>query len=335
MQSIKSGLLGTLNTWSVRQLVRRLPSHGITVFMLHRFVNSRSSWEGTSERDLRTALDELRRLDVRLISLDEIVDGTMDMSGISRPLVAFSVDDGYSDMLEIGQKVFCEYDCPFTGFVVPGAIDSDLWFWWDRVEYLFRNTSRSRFSLPKSLGGMECLIRDERDKTTLQAKVCEDIKLLSWSIVGETIEDLSIGLEVALPSERPSMYKVATWEELRQAEGSGGRFGAHTMTHPILSRCSDSESEWEIVESIRRLGQELVNPSRVFCYPNGRAQDMSEREYRVLSKTTAQAAVTTVGRSLNRRDFRSHMQSESKWLLPRTSLDMRRGAIVRDVFLNM
>lgn len=38
--------------------------------------------------------------------------------------------------------MFAEFDCPFTTFLTTGFLDRTLWFWWDRIEYVFCHAVR-------------------------------------------------------------------------------------------------------------------------------------------------------------------------------------------------
>jgi peptidoglycan/xylan/chitin deacetylase (PgdA/CDA1 family) len=72
------------------------------------------------------------------------------------------------------------------------------------------------------------------------------------------------------------------------------RFGAHGLTHHILSQLGAEEAREEIVLSREKVCQELNNPSDVFCYPVGRAGDFSDRDVNVASETGFRAAVSAV-----------------------------------------
>jgi peptidoglycan/xylan/chitin deacetylase (PgdA/CDA1 family) len=82
-----------------------------------------------------------------------------------------------------------------------------------------------------------------------------------------------------------------TWEQLRAAERRGMSFGAHTRTHPVLSRATDEQAPREIRESCERLAQEAHDPDPVFCYPNGQRGDFGDRETRALAQQGIEAAV--------------------------------------------
>ena len=56
----------------------------------------------------------------------------------------------------------------------------------------------------------------------------------------------------------------------------GVNFGAHTCTHPILSKITFSEALYEIKASKRRLEEMLQKEIRTFCYPNGAERDFND-----------------------------------------------------------
>src|SRR5664279_1968910 len=109
------------------------------------------------------------------------------------------------------------------------------------------------------------------------------------------IEALATVAVVELPKDPPRRYAPLTWEQARACEQHGMTFGPHTLTHPILSRTSDAQAEFEITQSWMRLRQELKNPAPVFCYANGQAEDFGTREFVVLEKTGMLGAVTGGG----------------------------------------
>ena len=70
------------------------------------------------------------------------------------------------------------------------------------------------------------------------------------------------------------------------------RFGAHTVTHPILARTSNSQSRHEIERSWQRLSGEVSQPVPVFCYPNGKNGDFGRREIATIRDLGLRGAVT-------------------------------------------
>lgn len=63
--------------------------------------------------------------------------------------------------------------------------------------------------------------------------------------------------------------RSATWDELRELAAAGWEIGAHSVTHPLLTQLDDTDLDWELTESRRRMEQELGRPCRTMAYPSG------------------------------------------------------------------
>ena len=75
---------------------------------------------------------------------------------------------------------------------------------------------------------------------------------------------------------------------------NGISFGAHTHTHPILTRISTEEAEREILLSKQIIENELGTPVRLFAYPNGKQGDFNARIQEILIRSGFDAAVTLI-----------------------------------------
>jgi peptidoglycan/xylan/chitin deacetylase (PgdA/CDA1 family) len=81
-----------------------------------------------------------------------------------------------------------------------------------------------------------------------------------------------LGVDVAKEiAEEPARRRfcLMTLPELRQLAAAGMTIGAHTMSHPILSRLQPESAQAEIVESRARLAAALQTPIWAFAYPFG------------------------------------------------------------------
>lgn len=84
------------------------------------------------------------------------------------------------------------------------------------------------------------------------------------------------------PEREYAERSALSWDEVHALQKSGFfEFGAHSVTHPILPKCSREEAEGEIAESKRILEGRLQQSIIHFCYPNG---DYTEREVELLEK---------------------------------------------------
>jgi peptidoglycan/xylan/chitin deacetylase (PgdA/CDA1 family) len=84
------------------------------------------------------------------------------------------------------------------------------------------------------------------------------------------------------------------WEQIAEMHAAGIEFGAHTVTHPILSTLSTEDARSEIAESKRVIEERLQSPARHFAYPNGTAQDFDVTTQALVVRAGFSSAVSTV-----------------------------------------
>jgi peptidoglycan/xylan/chitin deacetylase (PgdA/CDA1 family) len=84
--------------------------------------------------------------------------------------------------------------------------------------------------------------------------------------------------------------KLLTWNQIWEMEKNGMEFGAHTVTHPILTKITPEHAAAEIILCKQALEKELGHPVISFAYPYGKYND-SVKEAAV--KAGYKAAVTT------------------------------------------
>lgn len=216
----------------------------------------------------------------------------------SRPLppnaVAVTVDDGYEDVFETGFPVFREHGIPFTVFLVTGFLDRNLWLWGDRVEYAVNLSGLARASVELPNGerlAFALASREDRAKAAFHLK--EVMKRMDNRDRLRLLESLPRTLDVVVPAEPPPGYQPMRWDQVRAMSAAGVEFGAHSESHPILSRLpDDAELRREVAGSKARIEQELRSPVSHFCYPNGRSGDFDQRVLEAVAAAGFRTAVT-------------------------------------------
>lgn len=263
-----------------------------TIFMLHRFRAPEIGVEGLDPQTLRRSLAALRRERFEILPLATLLQDLATGRSHRAPAVAFTIDDGYLDHASVAAPVFAEFDCPVTTFVTTGFLDGRLWFWWDRIEYVFDTTALDSISVRLGDQTVEYAWRDSTERRRAQQHFTSSCKEVLDAERLDAIDRLGHAANVEIPIKPPLRYAPMTWADLRRCEQMTMTFGAHTVTHPILSRTSDTQSRFELTESWSRLRAEAAKPVPVGCYPNGQLADFGEREMRVLSELGFIGAVT-------------------------------------------
>jgi peptidoglycan/xylan/chitin deacetylase (PgdA/CDA1 family) len=233
----------------------------------------------------------------KLLSMQELSECLQSERPLPPNAVIITVDDGYRDFLEIAFPIFSTYSIPVTVFLVTDFLDGHMWLWPDVVKYAFEHTPLTvaevdiphgrRLSLP--LGSLVLRLRAAQ-AITEEAKTLPNTDRLL--LLGHTMERL----QVRLPREMPEHCQPLRWEEVRSLAQAGVEFGAHTRTHPILSKIStNQELQNEIAGSKKRIEEELDKPVLHFCYPNGQVPDISASAVATVRASGFRTAVTAEG----------------------------------------
>jgi peptidoglycan/xylan/chitin deacetylase (PgdA/CDA1 family) len=132
---------------------------------------------------------------------------------------------------------------------------------------------------------------------------------------------------------RKERLGLTSAELVRLADGGTIEIGAHTVTHPILSKLSVEEQEREITASKRTIEDKLRIPVSSFAYPFGNQADFNRQTVRVVERAgflracSATPGVARSGRSpfaLPRIPVKDW--SEERFLAELASLGIHRGA---------
>lgn len=292
MTSVKGFIVKVLAGTGGGMFLPRLMAGRATVFMLHRFDCPEVGVRGHDLGFLRQALGYLRRNNYELISLRELYGRLAHDARSVRRAVVFTIDDGYFDHAQVASPIFAEFDCPVTTFVTTGFLDLELWFWWDQIEFVFESTRRPTMSVDIGDKTLQYQMNGLGKRAESIADFTDYCKTLKTEERRQAIARLAESAEVEVPRKALARYAPMTWEALRVAEQQGMEFGPHTVTHPILSQTSDEQSALEVTQSWEKLRREAKNPVPVFCYPNGRFMDFSEREIRVVRQVGLCGAVS-------------------------------------------
>lgn len=283
-----------MNTLSLNPLLtlgNKLYGHKTPIFMLHRMTSSALGVKGHDPALLRFSLEFLRKHKFNLVTIDDIAHSVKTQTPLPAKSVAFTLDDGYFDQVDIATDIFSEFDCPATFYVTTGFVDSDLWFWSDKIQFIVENCNAQQLGQLSAL--FPKLPSDFKSKESFTSQVNEELKLCSLGEINRLINTAADMSGIAVPSVAPEKYRATSWADLRKVEKRGMMVGAHTHSHPVLSREDDETSKNEIERSTLDVRKQLQAPSKVFCYPVGRLQDFKQREVDCVKRLGYIAGVTS------------------------------------------
>lgn len=282
--TIKQLVLKSLLLPGFPAFLRYIQRDCATIFMLHRFQDAERGVDGCDVSHLRRALTYLTKNNYELVTLTDLFGRLGGKGPQARGAVVFTIDDGYMDQATVAAPVFAEYGCPVTTFVTTGFLDGKLWFWWDQIEFVFRQTARRSLHVRLGDSVIEYFWESEDQRFRAQAEFTARCKGVSEAARNAAIVQLAQASEVEIPRTPPARFAPMSWDQVRKCEETGMTFGAHSVSHPVLSRASHDATIYEITESWARLRVEARHPVPIFCYPNGEWGDFGVREITALRR---------------------------------------------------
>jgi peptidoglycan/xylan/chitin deacetylase (PgdA/CDA1 family) len=199
-----------------------------------------------------------------------------------------SFDDGYSDNLVHAHPVLQALELPATIFVCTDIIETKTPFYWDRAAYCFSHTQKDSADLP--LTGKASWVDDIGREKSMRQWILR-VKQLPDTMRDEVLDSLASALDVSIPAGAFSRLYL-NWDQVRELSRNGIEIGAHTASHPILTRIPLERVEAEVVRSKERIEAEIGKPVISFAYPNGLAADFSPDVAAVLRRVGIEVAFT-------------------------------------------
>ncbi len=224
----------------------------------------------------------------RILPLGELIERS-EKGDLPARSLALTFDDGYRDNATTALPLLRKHRAHATIFLATGLIGTGECAWYDRVLESFRGSPCEGWDgTDLGVGQVKLISQAVRANTAFRA--LEGLKRLPAAERDARISRL----EDELDSHPPRPQLMLNWDEARVLRDSGWvELGAHTHSHPILSRCDDATVAEEIKLSRDILERELGVVPRLFAYPNGRRDDFDERAKRALRDLGFRAAMTT------------------------------------------
>jgi len=206
-------------------------------------------------------------------------------------VLAITFDDGYRDNYENAFPILERLGLPATVFLATDAIGSGRVLWHDRVLSALRKT-RAPALVNFGAKGQTYPLNTPGAKRHVLRQVLEFLWSLDDSDRSLWVERLIEKLAVEEPINCGRL--MLGWDEIAAMSERQIEFGAHTVTHPILSKISQRQLTREIHESKATIESHLKMPVKHFAYPVGRRQDFTDDVKKELHDAGFESAVTTI-----------------------------------------
>ncbi|MEO9825885.1 MAG: polysaccharide deacetylase family protein [Paracoccaceae bacterium] len=230
------------------------------------------------------------RLDV--MPLHEAVNA-MQEGRLTGPTVAVTFDDGYRNNVDVSLPVLERYGIPASIFLTTGLINSGHTLWSSRLNLAIAGTERTELSWR----GTTYAIADDQAHTRVLRRLKEQVKQDAGAdpelAVAEIERLLDVPENPTVPRDSP--YAMMDKSDIERAISSGLiNFGAHTISHPVVSTLVEPELATEINGSLRAVKDLVGLRPLSFAYPNGQRADYDDRAMQHLKAQKIEIALTTM-----------------------------------------
>jgi len=199
--------------------------------------------------------------------------------------VIITFDDGYRDIFINAYPILRGYKLPATIFLATGYINNPDLPWFDAVAYM---VNKSNGSAPAGAGLGKYNVCDRK---CLIYRLQEQLKKLPDHKKNQSISRLKNKLGIRLPSANDLFL---SWSEIKEMSRHNISFGAHTVSHPILTRIGKKRANEEIFNSKNDIEENTDKRVIAFAYPNGQKNDINNKIDRFLKSQGILFSLTTI-----------------------------------------
>lgn len=316
--SILKAALSALHYTRLDQALAPMTQGSGVIFMLHHVRPERPAAFAPNRilsvtpEFLTMVIEHVLDRDFDVVSLDEAHDRMLSGKASRRRFVTFTFDDGYRDNIEHALPICQRFGVPMTIYLASDFCDGNGLAWWLTLEKVLLETTA--IAVPFSDGERVLPL------TTVAEKYAALNAIYPWL---RAMPDASVQCHVnrwaraaGIDPYAACKALVMDWNEARAAAKNPLiTFGAHTMTHTSLAKCSEDEARWQIASSVEHVEHELGRDCRHFAYPYGDAGSAGPREFKIAQSLGIHTAVTT------RKGLIAHDVRDQLTGLPRLSLN--------------
>jgi peptidoglycan/xylan/chitin deacetylase (PgdA/CDA1 family) len=227
-----------------------------------------------------------------IVDLADLVSKIRERKPIPANAVALTFDDGYRDNYEVAFPILQKYGVPATIFLTTSFIDQKEVPWNDKVTFALKHTAHNALTFKYHDQEFSYPLVDIADRLKARDQVLWLLRHVAHDDKVRLVDEITRSLSV---TNFDYLWKsMLTWDQVREMHHRGIGLGAHTITHPILTRLPLDKARHEIEGSKRAIESAISAPIQLFAYPAGTRADVSDAIKEAVRQSGFQGAVTTI-----------------------------------------
>jgi peptidoglycan/xylan/chitin deacetylase (PgdA/CDA1 family) len=224
----------------------------------------------------------------RILPLSQLLKEMADPSSKSQA-VALTFDDGYRGLYNEALPILTKYKIPATVYLTAGVIESGDPAWYDKIFLTMlvypKETLEIQLDAPRRF-----TLQSKQARLAAAVEIVS--KLRRVPNAERRARCVELENQVSMPADGLT-DRMLNWKQAKEMQQQGIEFGAHTMTHPAMSRLEPQEAERELRESKQLIEDRLQTAVQDFAYPFGQPWDCSPEVEKQIAQIGFRSAVTT------------------------------------------
>jgi len=241
--------------------------------------------------------------------------------------LSITFDDGYADNEEVAAPILSRLELTATFFVATGFLGGGCMFN-DRVIEAIRGCSCEMLDLT-ALGIGRHSLRSIAERRQAIDDILNRIKYLEQAHRDAAADAIELAAKA-----KPALKLMMAPGQVRALRTRGMDIGAHTISHPILTKLTHRAAAAEIGGGKEELERIIGERVRLFAYPNGMPGNDYAGEHAQMARDCGfEAAVSTIWGSASMRTDRFQIPRFTPWDRSRLGYGIRLMAnVVRSRF---
>jgi peptidoglycan/xylan/chitin deacetylase (PgdA/CDA1 family) len=185
--------------------------------------------------------------------------------------VAVTFDDGYEDNLTHAVPILKKFQIPATMFITTAYLGKDHGFWWDQIGSMEPYSGQECCS-DELLAVLQSYDPNLSNFPSSHSDLLDAIHHIAGGMKYTECRDFSTKVMACagVVSSDDSIPDVLTEDQLAELSSEPLiEIGAHTNSHPVMSRLSDTSQSDEIKRSTEKITTITGTPPRLFAFPFG------------------------------------------------------------------
>ena len=232
-------------------------------------INARDLDEGVVDATKESFEEQVALLMRRftLLSAEDLRLHFLEKRPLPKNPALITFDDGYRECHDIALPILKRAGAKAVFFISTDHTTDRKVFWWDRVNYLVKRSTKTHAEIDYPSHAMFDL---GGDKGKVVQRVLDVIKQTYALDIERYLQGLSVAFGVPWGPEeerRITDETLMTWDQVRAMRDAGMEIASHTRTHRVLETLPAEDLEEELVGSRRILEEQLDKPVRSVAYP--------------------------------------------------------------------